>query len=101
LPSERFVEDHPQGVDVRAAVDVTIARELLWRHVAGRAEDLPRLRERLASVDLRDPEVEQLHLHGVGALLRDEEDVVRLEVAVDHAGAMRGVEPHRGTREDR
>jgi hypothetical protein len=109
---EELVEEHAQGVDVGARVDVGAPRGghgavgLLGAHVGRRADDHPRLRgERLAGEvgvahRLGDPEVDDLGERR--ARLLGDEDVGGLEVAVDdpllmrvlHGVADRGHEPH-------
>jgi hypothetical protein len=105
LPREHLVHDDAERVDVRALVDVA-ALDLLGRHVLRGAHEESGLRELLlgplAQV-LHEPEVE--HLHEVLVLLghrgdgprciartlvrTGEEDVGRLEVAMDDAELVR------------
>ncbi len=97
-PRHRLVEHHPQGPDVRAVVDVLHRARLLRRHVEWRAQDRPGAGEpargavgadvaRVAA-DLGHAEVE--HLDDARALLAlGEEDVGRLDVAVEDAGLVR------------
>ena len=69
-------------------------RELLGAHVLGRADDEPGLRHLLRIVALhrlRDAEVDDLHAVRAVARLRDH-DVVGLEIAMDDAHVVRGVE---------
>ena len=84
------LEQHAaDGVEVRARVDLA-ARRLLGRHVLGRAEDgagaPARVGLRLA-VGLREAEIEHLHAERVG-----EEQVRRLDVAVDEVRPVRDLE---------
>ena len=79
VAAEHLVEHHAQAVDVGAAVDpVRLARDLLGRHVrrgAGDDAELGAARPRLVEAE---PEV-----HEDGAAIRREDDVRRLDVAVD------------------
>ncbi len=75
---KQLVEDHAQRVDVGGGVD-RVAFDLLRRHVGGSADHAAGGGQPVLVVDqLGDPEVEDLRL----ATVRDQ-DVVRLEVAVD------------------
>ncbi len=119
-PRQRFVEHHPERVDVHAGVDVVVRCELLGRHVAGCAEDLPRAGQTREVERLADPEVHELHLDLVGARRRvdagrrahargdalprggpRQEHIVGLEVAMDHVRPMRGREACHQTGDDR
>ncbi|MEZ4253451.1 MAG: hypothetical protein R3B99_35020 [Polyangiales bacterium] len=98
MTREHLEEDRAEGVDVGARVDVVAAR-LLRRHVLRRAERFARRREARASAGgLGEAEVEQhgafgglvgelARAVGVGArrALAGEEDVGRLQIAVDDA----------------
>ena len=90
LSGERLVDERRARVDVGAVIDRLRLADLLGRHERERAEALAHLGERLAAHllrQLRDAEVEDLHAdRPVGAAL--EEDVRRLEIAVDDAGAV-------------
>ena len=75
---QQLVQDHAEGVDVGARVD-RLSLHLLGRHVCRRADHASGGRKAVLVVDqLRDAEVEDLGL----AAVRDQ-DVVRLQVAVD------------------
>ena len=76
LPGEELVEDDAEGVEIGALVDLGAAR-LLGREVLRGADDRARLGH-LARPGARDAEVGDLD-----AALAVDEDVVRLDVAVD------------------
>ena len=94
-PTQHLVQHHPGRVDVGAMIDLRyLTDSLLRRHVQGRAHHCAHhgpahgRRTRLAGLARRkllgDAKVDDLD--EVGAVLRvDDEDVVRLEVAVDDA----------------
>ena len=90
---QQFVEQHAQAVDVAARVNVQPAHlRLLRTHVGRRADELLQLREdRLVRQPpfggLGDAEINHLrHRH---AVVQRDEDVRRLDVAVDDALLMR------------
>ncbi len=105
LAGEHLVDDGAEREDVGALVDlVVLAGRLLGRHVLRRAEQRGLLRlDGLRAADLGDAEVEDLRDidDAVLDLLRHEEDVLRLEVAVDDAFAVRGGERAADLAEDR
>src|SRR5207244_12332480 len=76
---------------------------LLGRHEARRAEDDPRggreIVRAIRGEQLRDPEVEELRKDAAVALFR-EKHVRGLEIAMDYARVMRGVEPARDRSHD-
>ena len=84
LAGEQREERRTDRVDVRRRVDLpALAEHLLGRHVRGRPEEQARRRRLVllrGLLDVRDPEVE--HLHGA---VREHEDVLRLDVAMDDA----------------
>jgi hypothetical protein len=101
VPGEHLVEHDPDREDVAGRADLR-ARGLLRRHVPRRAEKVPferderlglasleggRIDRALVLTQLREPEVEDLRLT-VGV----EHDVLRLEVAVDDAFGVAGVD---------
>ena len=96
---ERFEREDAQRPDVRTRIDL-LAEDLLRAHVVGRSEELTRRRrERRASLVLRGTEVEELH-ERLSSFHVAEEDVLRLEVAMDHLHAMRSRERLRELRDD-
>ncbi len=100
---QHVVHDAAHRVDVHAVIG-RLPLRLLGRHVLGRSEDHPGLRQPRAVVvvgadDLRDPEVQ--HLHEVRApLALNQEDVLRLHVAVDDPLPVRGAQPLGDLHED-
>ena len=89
LAGEQLVEDDAEAVDVAAGVDrVRLAAGLLGRHVGRRAEHLAVGRHRrVVGVALGQAEVHEVRL-AVGV----EQDVRRLDVAVDDAERVRAAE---------
>jgi len=91
---EHFVKDDAHRVDVRGNADV-VAQSLLGRHVKRRAHDgsVDGLVTDLLSVaeELGHAEIEQLGAEAARQLgVVDEEDVVRLEIAVNDSDPMSG-----------
>ena len=89
LAGQHLVGDGAERVDVRAAVDGAVAGGLLGRHVLRRAQREPGLRHSLSPGvrhGERDAEVGDEWLPFV------QEDVLRLQVAMDDAVTMRVVE---------
>ncbi len=87
LAGDHFVDDDPQGIDVRALVDLGRLR-LLGRHVLGRADHdagtgEPRRVERPGDAEI----------HHLGVPLAVDHDVLGLEVAVDDAQPVRLGQP--------
>ena len=81
---KKLVQDHPERVDVRARVHL-LAFDLLGRHVRGSADHAAGRRQTVLVVDeLGDAEVEDLGFAAIG-----DEDVVRLQVAVNNPVVMR------------
>ena len=96
-PGEELVENEPERPDVRARIDVLRGAHLLGRHVERRAHERPGRRHpgvARARRDLRDPEVEDLEDARAVRLPREEE-VARLQIAVDDAGRVGLGEPFR------
>jgi hypothetical protein len=90
---ERLVEDGAERIHVAARIDVLRANDLLGRHVVRRADRHAALGEAVALgeiEDLRDTEVEHLCERSTAVVRVAHEEVVGLEVAVDHARAVRG-----------
>ena len=83
------VEQHPEGVDVARRRHRPACR-LLGRHVGGRPEERPLLRERVRAAHAGNPEVGDLR-----AALLVEEHVRRLQVPVDEPVLMGVSEPGR------
>jgi hypothetical protein len=96
---QALVEDGAQGVDVGGGADLLrLARRLLRRHVGGGAEDGAGLRlaadvvQALGQAEVGDPQLSRLRLRIGCQAASSQEDVRRLEVAVDHAGLVGGVD---------
>ena len=81
--ADRLVQENTQRPDVGRGTRLG-SLHLLRRHVVGRAEDRPRAGQILPSVDSREAEVRE-HDPAIGL----DHDVLRLEVAVDHALGVR------------
>jgi hypothetical protein len=95
LAGEQHVHHAAHRVDIRAQVDLAGTTALLGRHERRRAHDGrgQRLLRRVAAVELRDTEIEELGplaAHHLG--IADEEDVLGLEIAVDDAAHVRRVQ---------
>ncbi len=86
---EHLVGEHAQGVDVAAPVQLTLAHRLLGRHVGGRADGGAGRGEPRAGLH-RAGDAEVGHHRAPGVAV--EQDVVGLDVAVDHAALVRVVE---------
>lgn len=92
------VDDAAEGVEVRARVE-GLADDLFGRHKGNRAEDCASLCDRGALIDgARESKVSQLDVIG-GRL--EEQDVCRLQVAVNQAAAVDVVEGVGDLKEDR
>ena len=89
---ETDVEHHAEGVLVARRPDLAV--DLLGREVLRRSQDLSLARQIVGRRRLRNAEVEDLHL--AAGLRLGEEDVPRLEVAMNDpdpvAGAQRGAD---------
>ena len=94
-PRAELVEDRPQRVDVGALVDDLVAAGLLRRHVRDGPDHRAGARRRVHLVErlqLGDPEVE--HLQEIGPVLPPaDEQILRLEVAVDDPRGVRDLDP--------
>jgi hypothetical protein len=94
-PGERLVEDHAERPQIGACIDVARRAHLLGRHVDRRAHGHGGSGEpgglaalTLRCSELRDAEVEHLEAGQSAAVLGDEQ-VGRLEIAVDDASGVR------------
>jgi hypothetical protein len=85
-PGERVVEEAAEAVDVGARVD-PLAADLLRRDEVERADPVPGPRRALRDLALREAEVGE-----VDVVFGAEQDVGGLDVPVDEAGGVRGVE---------
>ena len=94
-PREHPEQDHAERVDV-ARGRGGLSRSLLRRHVRGRSDQRAGLRQRVHAGHPGDAEVRDL-----GATLLVEEDVRRLQVAVDEPVLVRVREPGRDLGRDR
>ena len=89
LPGARLVEHHAQGVQVGARVQgVPASQELLRRGIPDGAHERPGLRQ--AERGIHDPSQPQVHHQRSSAR---QQDVRRLEVAVDHPQGVDGHQP--------
>ena len=88
LAGKHLVQHAAKRVDVGPGVGQALARRLFRTHVSGRADGHPRLRE-AASATLDGARDAEIGDHGVPAA---EQDVLGLDVAMDHALPMRIVE---------
>ena len=91
LPGEHAVHGHAEAVDVGPTVDL-LAHDLLGGHVLDGPEHVPVGGARL--VQRRHAEIEHLDAVRIAGLSQKEK-IVRLHVAVDDAGCVRGREPCR------
>src|SRR5690606_11808276 len=94
-----LVEDHAERVDVDPLIEVDLRLELLGRHVPWRADHLPGAREALEIAQLGDAEVEELDLLATARAVR-EEDVLGLQIPVEDARGVRGLEADGGARDE-
>ena len=87
-PVKEHSEQHaPEREDVGARIDIGRTDGLLRRHVAHRADDRTGARQHARAQRVsRDTEVEELEVRGVAV---DEEEVRRLDVAMDDAAPVR------------
>lgn len=84
---ERLIRDHGKRVDIASRIRPPSARAL-GRNIPRRPEDEPCLtRDRLVVEHAGDAKIEQLHV-----AFGREEDILRLEIAVDDARIVCGVE---------
>ncbi len=89
---DELEERRPERVDVDPSVEHALRLGLLGRHVGRGADDDAGACQTHVILE-RDTEINELGEDGFRrARLGDEEDVRRLDVAVNHAGPVRGVE---------
>ena len=89
FPVNSVYATRPKRIEVRSVVDGLEAARLLGTHVERRTEQRARPRGTViirSHGELRDPEVEDLDQVGVVVGATREEDVVRLDVAMNDAG---------------
>ena len=89
LPSYHLVQNGAERVDVASRVELVLARRLLGAHVLGSPKRKPRLSQPVTPRFLdrqRDPEVREHRLAFV------EQNVLRLDISMDHAMSVGVVE---------
>jgi hypothetical protein len=97
-PRQHFEQHGAHGPKIRARIDRGVALRLFWGHVERCSNDLARARKNRARdvLEFRDPEVEELEPRGFRGWARgcspQQKNVLRFDVAVHDAGAMRGFE---------
>ena len=96
MPGEHLVQQHADGVEIGARVDLALGAQLLGRHVQRRAHDRAFFGEPLLDVvallaHTRDAEVEELDRVAV-PVARADIDVLGLEIAMDDAARVRRFE---------
>ena len=89
LAREHLVQHCGEGIDVAPCIDAAVARGLLGTHVLRCAERKSGLRKAVAAGLLHGQRDAEVGEHGLAFL---DEDVLRLDVAVDEALAVRIVE---------
>jgi hypothetical protein len=93
---KHLVEHHAERVEVGARIAAIVAAQALGRRIGRRADERPRRREALVArhgaEQRREAEVEQLHERTV-AEAHDQHEVGRLEVAVQDAAVVCGLQP--------
>lgn len=85
-PGEQPIQHDPGRVEVGAQVD-PLAGDLLGRHVSGRAEDGPGLRQ-AAAIEVGDAELGDLDPSAAG-----EDDIGRFDIAMDAAAIVAVLQP--------
>jgi hypothetical protein len=83
---QHLEQHHTEAIDVTSAIDVALAGRLFWTHVGRRSHrhaDLRRLLLRSDAQCFRDPEV------GHDRVTARQHDVLGLDVAMEHALAVR------------
>jgi hypothetical protein len=95
---QQFVQDRPQAVHVHGRGEPFLRGRLFGGHVAGGADNGARLRQALPTLDA----LGQAEVGDVRLALRVQEDVGRLEVAVQDAALVREMDrPRHGRQESR
>ena len=84
MPGQQFVEDGPETVDVGRRAEPAPAQGLLGGHVGRRAHDHARPRQAVVLLDAPG----QAKIGDVGLSVAVNQDVARLEVAVQNAALM-------------
>ena len=89
MSAEQFVEDGAEAVDIRRDGDlVRMSRRLLGRHIAGGTEHRAAQRQFAVAFNApREPEIRDRRLAA-----RIEEDITRLQIAMENAALMRVVD---------
>ena len=105
-PREHLVEHDAQRIDVDAMIGVLARAHLLRRHVFGRAHDVARQRDvagrrRVGDGQLGHAEVQHLAVTDRSVRVHAQEDVVRLQIAVDDAVEVRRRDTAHGGQHER
>ena len=86
VPREAFEENTPEREDVGARVEELVPAGLLGRHIADGADRKAHRRELVVHLNARDAEVDELRLVRFAS---DQEQVARLDVAMDRPAGVR------------
>src|SRR5262245_228472 len=97
LSGQRFERDHPERPDIASVIDRS-AGYLLWAHEGGRSDQVTGRRELLLGLT-RDTEIQKLHERRPCTDVT-QEDVARLDVAMNDALGMRARERERNVLDD-